>query len=55
MNEQFLNTLITVGILLFLALLAWSKLQNQTMLDTFKEIKEIFGLMGRNAQDGLKQ
>jgi hypothetical protein len=36
------DTLTIVCVLGFIGLLIWSKLQGQTMLDTVKEIKDIF-------------
>lgn len=39
--SDFTQTALVAVILLFLALIVWSKVQNQRMLDTIKELKEI--------------
>lgn len=35
------NTAITVGIIVFIILIVWSRVMNQKMLDTVLEIKEM--------------
>jgi hypothetical protein len=36
-----LDALITVAVIAFIILMAWSRFQNQKMLDTVKEIKQM--------------
>lgn len=43
----WLDTLIIVLLLTFIGLLVWSRVQHQTMLDTIKEIKQIFKEIGK--------
>ena len=39
---NFLDTVLVVGILSFLGFMVWSRVMNQTMFETFKEIKSMF-------------
>ena len=42
------QTALAVGIVLFIILLVWSRVQGQTMLDTVKEIRDIVMLLFEN-------
>jgi len=37
-----LDTVLVISIMLFLGLVFWSRFMGQTMVETFREIKEIF-------------
>lgn len=37
----FMETMLAIGVVLFIALIVWSRIQDQKMLDTANEIKEI--------------
>jgi hypothetical protein len=45
----WVETGITIFIVTFLILLVWSRVQSQSMLDTVKEIIEIFKTIGGKA------
>ena len=49
----WLDTSITIGVLIFIVLIAWSKIQNQTMKETVFEIRDI--LMGLNPKEVVKK
>ena len=40
--STIVDTLIPVGVIVFIILIVWSRVQNQSMLDTVNEIKEMF-------------
>lgn len=40
--SAFIDTIVTISILLLLMLVMWSKVMKQTMLDTINELKEMF-------------
>lgn len=42
-SNGFLDVFLVLAILIFLILIVWSRIMQQSMLDTVKEIKQILG------------
>jgi hypothetical protein len=51
---NLLEISITVGIVSFIVLMVWSKLQNQRIYDTVMEIRDILNGLGGTTKDKIK-
>lgn len=51
----FLDVALAVLIILMLVIIIWSKIENQRILDTIIEMKEIIATFGGNAVDKVKK